>query len=69
MTNISDYVLTSSFLCQALHAIPKKTRVYISILCIRLIHALFVNFVLSFLFTVKQKQKLSLLLMQKMAVE
>ena len=72
MTISSDYVLTSSFLCQALHAIPKKTgALHFNVL--RMIDsclALFVNFVLSFLFIVKRKQKLISFLMQKrMAVE
>ena len=70
MTIISDYVLTSSFLCQALHAFPKKTGAYILTFCVRLIYALFVNFVLLFLFIVKRKQKLISFLMEKrMAVE
>ena len=70
MTIISDYGLTSSFLCQTLHTIPKKTGAYISTFCVRLIHALFVNFVLSVLFIVKQKQKLISFVMQKrVAVE
>ena len=36
MTIISDYVLTSSFLCQALHAFRKKTGAYILTFCVRL---------------------------------